>query len=36
MKAQTQELAKASLSTCSVIDIEAVLIDGAFPPKVRE
>jgi predicted NBD/HSP70 family sugar kinase len=31
-----QELAKASLSVCSVIDFEAVLIDGAFPPNVRE
>lgn len=31
-----QELAKASLSTCSVIDFEAILIDGAFPPTVRE
>lgn len=30
-----QELAKASLSTCSVIDFEAVLIDGAFPADVR-
>lgn len=31
-----QELAKASLSICSVIDFEAVLIDGAFPADVRE
>lgn len=30
-----QELAKASLSICSVIDFEAILIDGAFPPEVR-
>jgi predicted NBD/HSP70 family sugar kinase len=30
-----QELAKASLSTCSVIDFEAILIDGAFPDEVR-
>ncbi|WP_136441051.1 ROK family transcriptional regulator [Pacificoceanicola onchidii] len=30
-----QELAKASLSICSVIDFEAVLIDGAFPEAVR-
>ena len=30
-----QELAKASLSICSVIDFEAVLIDGAFPQSVR-
>ncbi|MGR3793268.1 ROK family transcriptional regulator [Vannielia sp. SX4] len=34
--AQTaQELAKASLSICSVIDFEAIVIDGAFPPEVR-
>ncbi|MBS8226904.1 ROK family transcriptional regulator [Vannielia litorea] len=31
-----QELAKASLSICSVLDFEAVLIDGAFPPDVRQ
>jgi predicted NBD/HSP70 family sugar kinase len=31
-----QELAKASLSICSVIDFEAILIDGAFPPQVRD
>ena len=31
-----QELAKASLSICSVIDFEAVLIDGAFPADVRD
>ena len=30
-----QELSKAILSTCSVIDFEAVLIDGAFPPAIR-
>ena len=30
-----QELAKACLSTCSVIDFEAILIDGAFPPDIR-
>lgn len=30
-----QELARAALSTCAVIDFEAVLIDGAFPPEVR-
>lgn len=30
-----QELAKASLSICSVIDFEAILIDGAFPDDVR-
>ncbi|NNF24078.1 MAG: ROK family transcriptional regulator [Rhodobacteraceae bacterium] len=31
-----QELAKASLSICSVIDFGSILIDGAFPPVVRE
>lgn len=31
-----QELAKASLSICSVIDFEAILIDGAFPETVRD
>lgn len=31
-----QELAKASLSICSVIDFEAILIDGAFPSEVRD
>ena len=31
-----QELAKASLSTCAVIDFEAVLIDGAFPKSIKE
>lgn len=31
-----QELAKAAMSTCSVIDFEAVLIDGAFPEAVRD
>lgn len=31
-----QELAKAALSTCSVIDFEAILIDGAFPASVRD
>ncbi|MCK0119984.1 ROK family protein [Loktanella sp. F6476L] len=31
-----QELAKAALSTCSVIDFEAILIDGAFPTSVRD
>lgn len=31
-----QEIAKASLSVCSVIDFEAILIDGAFPPEIRE
>lgn len=33
--ATAQELAKASLSICSVIDFEAILIDGAFPENVR-
>ncbi|WP_319528852.1 ROK family transcriptional regulator [uncultured Cohaesibacter sp.] len=31
-----QELAKAALSVCSVIDFEAIIIDGAFPAAVRE
>lgn len=31
-----QELSKAALSTCSVIDFEAIVIDGAFPKHVRE
>lgn len=30
-----QELSKAALSVCSVIDFEAILIDGAFPDTVR-
>ncbi|MBL1420340.1 MAG: ROK family transcriptional regulator [Alphaproteobacteria bacterium] len=30
-----QELAKAALSVCSVIDFEAILIDGAFPTNIR-
>jgi len=31
-----QELAKASLSVCAVIDFEAIVIDGAFPAPVRQ
>jgi predicted NBD/HSP70 family sugar kinase len=31
-----QELAKACLATCSVIDFEAILIDGAVPADVRK
>ncbi len=31
-----QELAKAALSICAVIDFEAIFIDGAFPEEVRE
>lgn len=31
-----QELAKASLSICSVLDFQAILIDGAFPTDVRD
>ncbi|MBL4627236.1 MAG: ROK family transcriptional regulator [Roseicyclus sp.] len=31
-----QELAKAALSTCSVIDFETIVIDGAFPSHVRD
>ena len=30
-----QELAKAALSTCAVIDFEAVLIDGVLPENIR-
>jgi predicted NBD/HSP70 family sugar kinase len=30
-----QELAKAALSTCAVIDFEAVMIDGSLPPDVK-
>lgn len=30
-----QELAKAALSTCAVIDFEAVMIDGSLPPNVK-
>ena len=29
-------LARAALTVCAVVDFEAVLIDGAFPPSVRE
>ena len=31
-----QELAKACLATCSVIDFEAILIDGAMPEGIRQ
>lgn len=31
-----QELAKAALSTCAVIDFEAILIDGNLPPDVKQ
>lgn len=31
-----QELAKAALSACSVIDFEAIIIDGSLPTYVRE
>lgn len=31
-----QELAKAALSTCAVIDFEAVLIDGGLPVDVKQ
>ncbi len=30
-----QHLARAALTVCAVIDFEAVLIDGGFPPMVR-
>lgn len=31
-----QELAKAALSTCAVIDFEAILIDGGLPADVKD
>jgi len=31
-----QELAKAALSICAVIDFQAIFIDGAFPPEIRD
>ncbi len=31
-----QELAKAALSTCAVIDFEAILIDGGMPADVKK
>jgi predicted NBD/HSP70 family sugar kinase len=31
-----QELAKAALSTCAVIDFEAIMIDGSVPPNVKQ
>lgn len=31
-----EELARASLTTCSVIDMEAIVIDGTFPDNVRQ
>lgn len=31
-----QELAKAALSTCAVIDFEAILIDGGLPAEVKQ
>ena len=31
-----QELAKAVLSVCSVVDFEAILVDGAFPAEIRD
>ncbi len=30
-----QQLARASMSICAVIDFEAILIDGAFPEEIR-
>lgn len=35
IKATARQLARAALTVCAVIDFEAVLIDGAFPPDVR-
>ncbi len=31
-----QELARASLSVCAVIDFEAIVIDGAFPDAIKQ
>lgn len=31
-----QEIAKATVSICAVIDFEAIFVDGAFPSDVRE
>ncbi len=31
-----EELAKAAITACAVIDFEAILIDGAFPAEVRQ
>lgn len=36
IEATALELAKASLATCSVIDFEAILIDGALPTAVKQ
>lgn len=33
--ATARQLARAALTVCAVIDFEAVLVDGAFPPGVR-
>lgn len=30
-----RQLARAALTVCAVIDFEAILVDGAFPPEVR-
>jgi predicted NBD/HSP70 family sugar kinase len=35
IRATARQLARAALTVCAVIDFEAVLIDGAFPPDVR-
>ena len=35
IEATAGQLARAAISVCAVIDFEAVLIDGAFPPDVR-
>ncbi len=32
----SEALARASLAACSVIDFEAVVIDGAMPPQIRD
>lgn len=33
--ATARQLARAAVTVCAVVDFEAVLIDGAFPPEVR-
>lgn len=36
VEAAAPQIARAALTICSVIDFEAVLIDGGFPPGVRD
>jgi predicted NBD/HSP70 family sugar kinase len=35
IEATARQLARAAVTVCAVIDFEAVLVDGAFPPDVR-